>query len=895
MFHPLSMILIIFFASLMAGWVNKRFPGKSHWFLAIVPGFITVLVFQTLFSDKGFPQRFETEWLTELGLTFSFRLDGLAVLFTLVITLIGTFILLYGGAYFKDHPKKGFFLTWTLFFMASMVGVVTSENIFLLFVFWEFTSFSSYLLIGFNHEQESSRFAAQQALLVTGGGGLFLLAGLIMLSMITGTTELTSILAFENIQDHALFTPMFIAIALGAFTKSAQVPFHFWLPGAMAAPTPISAYLHSATMVKAGVYLLARFFPLFSQTPIWTPTCGIVGGLTFLVGTLLAIGQTDLKRILAYSTMAVLGALILMLGIGNEIAITAMLVFFVAHALYKATLFMVVGIIDKFAKTRDIRELSGVRSLLPLPFVAAILAGLSKAGMIPLLGFIGKELFYKSVLKDDIFWPLLFTAFIGNSLLVYISANVVLVPFTGLKKYQSRANLSGGWLPGILTLGALSFGLAILAPWFYKSVITPAVLAMNPQWQGYKLALWYGVDAAFGLSVLTMIAGIVLYVFRNRLRHSAAAFAGLKPFTPSMLFARGIDALVPASQRITRIFQTQNLVHYLAWVFITASILLLSSLVQSGSLDISARATGYFEWVLFFIIALSIVLILRSRSRFTIVVGLGAIGYTIALIFLIYGAPDLALTQVLVETVTVLLFVLVLYRLPRIRREQNTHRIAKGFVAVFAGLSMTMLVFQANSIQFYDSISSYMVLNSYIVAQGRNVVNVILVDYRALDTFMEITVLAIAAVGISALVKTRSTRLTLSPIMRASAKLLVPMVVLASLYFFYRGHHHPGGGFIGGLLASLVVVYYSLAYPVENARRLVRLEPLTIIVLGLSMAMLSGLIALIFQNPFMTGQWIQLEWAGGLKLGTPLLFDLGVYITVIGVILLQFFQLQEEE
>ncbi len=893
MFHPLTMILMIFFASLVAGWVNKRFPRTSHWLLAIIPAFFTAGVLLTL-SGQGFPQRFEFDWLSELGLTFSFRLDGLAVVFTLVITLIGTFILLYGGAYFKDHPKKGFFLTWTLFFMASMVGVVTSENIFLLFVFWEFTSFSSYLLIGFNHEQESSRFAAQQALLVTGAGGLFLLAGLIMLSLITGSSELTTILAFENIQEHGLFIPMFIAIALGAFTKSAQVPFHFWLPGAMAAPTPISAYLHSATMVKAGVYLLARFFPLFSQTPIWTPTCGIVGGLTFLVGTLMAVGQTDLKRILAYSTMAVLGALTLMLGIGNEMAITAMLVFFVAHALYKATLFMVVGIIDKFAKTRDIRELSGMRFLLPLPFVAAILAGLSKAGMIPLLGFIGKELFYKSVLKPDIFWPLILTAFIGNSLLVYISANVVLVPFTGLKKHRSKANLSGGWLPGILTLGALSFALWLLAPWFYKIVISPAVLAMNPQWQGYKLALWYGVDAAFGLSALTMIVGIVLFAFRNRLRHAATLFAGLKPFSPSVLFARGIHALVPICQRMTRIFQTQNLVHYLAWVFITASILLLSSIVNSGDFDLSGWAARYYEWVLFFIIVLSTVLVLRSRSRFTIVVLLGAIGYTIALVFLLYGAPDLALTQVLVETVTVLLFVLVLYRLPRIRQEQNSHRMAKGFVAVLAGLSMTLLMFKINSIQLYDSISGYMVLNSYILAQGRNVVNVILVDFRALDTLMEISVLAIAAIGIAALVKTRSTRLTFSPIMRASALLLVPLIVLISLYFFYRGHHEPGGGFIGGLLASLVVVYYSLAYSVENARRLVRLEPLTIIVLGLSMAMLSGLIALIFQNPYMTGQWVQLGWLGGLKLGTPLLFDLGVYITVIGVILVQFFQLQEE-
>jgi multicomponent Na+:H+ antiporter subunit A len=891
-FHPLSMILIIFFASLMAGWVNKRFPVTSHWLLALIPALVTARVF---FSDKTLPPIVGFDWLPELGLTFSFRLDGLAGLFTLVITLIGTFILLYGGAYFKDHAKKGFFLTWTLFFMASMVGVVTSENIFLLFVFWEFTSLSSYLLIGINHEQESSRFAAQQALLVTGAGGLFLLAGLIMLSLITGSTDLTSILAFENIQDHTLFYPMFIAIALGAFTKSAQVPFHFWLPGAMAAPTPISAYLHSATMVKAGVYLLARFFPLFSQTPIWTPMCGIVGGLTFLVGTLMAIGPTDLKRILDYSTMAMLGALILMLGVGNEIAITAMLVFFVAHALYKATLFMVVGIIDKFAKTRDIRELSGMRSLLPLPFIAAILAGLSKAGMIPLLGFIGKELFYKSVLKDDIFWPLVLTAFIGNSLLVYISANVVLVPFTGLKKYRSRANLSGGWLPGILTLGTLSFALWILAPWFYKSLINPAVLAMNPQWQGYKLALWYGVDGAFGLSVLTMITGIVLFVFRNRLTHVATAFAGFKSFAPSVLFARGLDALVPVCQRITRLFQTQSLVHYLAWVFITAFILLLSQIFITGGIDMPELAAGFVEWVLFFIIVLSTILVIRSSSRFTIVVGLGVIGYTIALLFLVYGAPDLALTQVLVETVTVLLFVLVLYRLPRIRQEKNSHRIAKSIVAVFSGLSMTLLILEANSVPIHDTISNYMVLNSYILAQGRNVVNVILVDYRALDTFMEITVLAIAALGIMALVKTRSTGVIVSPILRTSARLLVPLILLVSLYIFYRGHHQPGGGFIGGLLAALVVVYFSLAYPVEDARRLVRFDPVTMIVLGLSIALLSGLIALLFQSPFMTGYWIELEWVGGLKLGTPLLFDLGVYITVIGVILLQFFQLQEEE
>ncbi len=484
------------------------FRQRASWVLALIPlaVFVIYCIWAGAISD-GEPITGSWSWVPALGINLSFRVDGLSVLFGLLISGIGTIIVLYAGAYLADDPGLGRFYLFLFTFMGAMLGLTAADNIITLFVFWELTSVSSYLLIGYKNEYQESRDAALQSLLVTGGGGLALLAGLVLLSLVAGTQDISSMAGVaEAIQSDGMYLPILLLVLLGAATKSAQFPFHFWLPGAMAAPTPVSAYLHSATMVKAGVYLLARLHPTLGGTTEWVTLVTTVGAVTFVVGAYLIINQFDLKKILAYSTVSALGLLVMLIGIGTDLAIKGMVAFLLAHALYKGALFMIAGTIDHETGTRDTRVLGGLRSLMPKTALAALLAGLAIAGLPPFFAFIGKEVFLDAVLNAELGGrtPLVAAVIVASPAFVLAALLVVFGPFSGkvgeTPKHPHEAPFAMWAGPLLLALTGLLVGLApfLLQDW----LIAPAALSVAGEPISVNLALWHGLNLPLALSGL---------------------------------------------------------------------------------------------------------------------------------------------------------------------------------------------------------------------------------------------------------------------------------------------------------------------------------------------------------------------------------------------------------
>lgn len=738
----------------------------AGWIFALLP--IGLFIYFAGFLDALPPDGVSVHypWAPSLGLDLSFHLDGLSLLFALLITGIGALILIYAGGYLAGHPQLGRLYAFLLLFMASMLGLVLADNILTLFVFWELTSLSSYFLIGFDHERPAARAAALQALLVTGGGGLALLAGLLLLGQIgsdlglpTGKNlELSALTTVgEAIRNHRLYLPVLILLLGGAFTKSAQFPFHFWLPSAMEAPTPISAYLHSATMVKAGVYLLARMNPILGGTEVWLGTLTAFGAATMLIGALLAIQQTDLKRLLAYSTVSALGILVMLLGPGSKVAVAAAMTFLLGHALYKGALFLVAGAVDHETSTRDVTRLGGLATSMPLTAFAAGVAALSMAGLPPLFGFIAKELFYEATPHDS--WHLLVGVSVAASMLLAAVAGIVGVrPFFGpandLPKRPHEAPFSL-WL-GPTTLAILGLVLGLVPTLVDAPLLARAVEAtLQTPTSTLKLALWHGWTPALMLSGVTLVGGVVVFLARDLLR---AILSPLSGWGPAQVYELGLLGLNGLARLQTAILQSGYLRYYLLTILLAAGSVVAYTLYTHG-LQVEPgnwRDVHFYEVGLILLIMLATLAAVGARSRLTAIAYLGGAGYGIALIFVLYGAPDLAMTQFLVETLTVILFVLVFYHLPPAVQLSNVPaRLRDAVVAVLLGGLMTVLVLIAVQADFHPKISSYFSDNSVPEAHGRNVVNVILVDYRGLDTLGEITVLAVAGVGVYSLIKLR--------------------------------------------------------------------------------------------------------------------------------------------
>jgi multicomponent Na+:H+ antiporter subunit A len=761
----LPAVLSGFLIAAIAPWVH-RFSGRhSGWVLAALPGalFVYFLGFIPEIADGG-QVRFVYPWVPGLDIQLSFLVDGLSLLFALLISGIGFFIVSYAGRYLEKHRDVGRFYVLILAFMGSMLGLVLADNLVALFVFWELTSITSYLLIGYNHEDARARYCALQGLFVTVGGGLALLAGLVMLAIAGGSYELSEILAGEGLQEHAWYLPILLLVLAGAFTKSAQVPFHFWLPNAMAAPTPVSAYLHSATMVKGGVYLLARLNPGLGGTDEWLLILSLFGGVTMLTGVFLAARSTGVKQVLAYSTVMALGTLTMLIGVGTETAIIAAVTFLMAHSLYKGALFLIAGILDHEAGCKDFLQTGGLRSALPVTTFFAAIAALSLGGVIPMFGFIAKELMLEAVLEAPSVSGVLTALAVATAILgVLVAAIVGIRPWFGPRVKTPKephheappAMLAG---PAVLGTVGLLFGLAPMLPeWGVLAAAAGAVYGapLDP-----GLSLWHGINAPLMISAASLLLGLLLYTQWERFR---AAFAWLDGVAgsigPERQYDRTMAGLVRISDWQTRVLQNGYLRYYLMTILIMTLVMVgVSAKFYGISVgELSFTDIQIQEWTVLGMLLAAAAVAVLIRSRLAAVASLGAAGFGVALIYVLFSAPDVGITQVLVETLTVLLLVLVLFRLPGfLNLSTPLVRVRDAVIALAVGGMMTLVMLSTLHMRAHDSISAYHVAESMPSGYGRNIVNVILVDFRALDTLGEIFVLALAAVGVYAMIKLRA-------------------------------------------------------------------------------------------------------------------------------------------
>jgi multicomponent Na+:H+ antiporter subunit A len=745
--------LSTFFQSKFAGWVALLPLGIFSYFVWQAPAVASGEIIQSHYP-----------WVPTLGLHLDFVLDGLALLFCLLISGIGAFIFWYASSYLRNHPYLHRFYCYLALFMAAMLGLVLSDNILLLFIFWELTSISSFFLIGFNNDQAESRKSSLIALAVTGGGGFLLLVGFILLGQIAGTYSLQEMSNINKfIQANADYCLILVLICFGAFTKSAQFPFHFWLPGAMKAPTPVSAYLHSATMVKAGVYLLARIFPVLGGTDLWMYLLMITGGITMLYGAFHSLFRTDLKGILAYSTISALGILVFLIGMGSAYALQAAMVFILAHALYKATLFLITGIIDHETGTREVTVLSGLRKVLPPVAFAGALAALSSAGLPYTFGFIGKDLIYESTLHTPFGDPRILTgiAFLTNTLLLYAGLLAGVKPFTGaLPRAFEKVHLPAKsmWIPPIIlaVLGVLFGTLPYLID---QPLLRQATLSIHAFTTLGDLKIWHGFNTVLLLSGSTLGLGFLLYFVLRPSTTRLQILAPLERISPMSLFRKSYLL----SFRIAEIYSTYwhngMLRSYILRITLFILVLIGYKLVTGGPIEFNLREVSpitIYEVVVCGLLIVAVYMVLTTTNRLTAVVATSVIGYCICLLFVFYSAPDLALTQFTIDTLTVVLFVLVLFRLPPFLNFANRGvKIRDAFVSISLGLCVALIALQVLNEPQNREVSKFYGDNAYLLAKGKNVVNVILVDFRGFDTMFEIIVLAIASLGVYSLMKLR--------------------------------------------------------------------------------------------------------------------------------------------
>ncbi len=640
--------------------------------------------------------------------------------------------------------------------MFSMLGLVLADNLLILFLFWELTTFSSFLLIGFDHEKKEARESAWQAIIVTTMGALSMLAGFILVGEIVGSYQLSDIIKHKDlVQNHDHYTPILVLILLGAFTKSAQFPFHFWLPAAMTAPTPVSAYLHSVTMVKAGIYLMTRFLFILGHTMEWFYVLTFIGSLTMLTGAILAIRQDDMKLILAYLTLSALGTLTLLLGIGSVEAMKAMVIFLMVHSFYKGSLFLVVGNIDHVTKTRKVSELNGLFRSMPFTSCVAILALVTMAGIPPSLGFLGKEMIYKSSLHLPV---LLMVSVASMVISTYVAINLIVNVFLSKSpKVIKHGDNPMLWVPpfilAILIVFA-GFNWSWLETSFFKSVLSSVVGSSVERFspQGLKF------DKVLGLSALTLFLGFLMYWRGRKLPNIVKALEdNLKMISSSFLYQRLQAGIMKIGSDIERVGQRGYYHKYMTVILWSCSLFLMFGLWKNAS---SIRVPDFrgmetHEWGLVSVIITSVVGAILIKNLIASVMLLGVVGFTIAIIFVSYGAPDLALTQLLIETLTIILFALIAIKFPnRSKHHFSSIQTKKDiFLAGTFGSLMTIVLLSITSYPFNDYLSTFYADKSYVEGKGRNVVNVILVDFRSLDTLGEITVLSIAGLGFFSLLK----------------------------------------------------------------------------------------------------------------------------------------------
>ena len=757
-------VLFIFTGALLAPLIVRMLKQRAGAVLSLLPAFFFAQYLVSWYPEISSGEVISTtvQWIPALDIHLSFYLDGLSFLFALLVLGIGALVLIYANGYMRGHHHHGRFYGYLLLFMGSMLGLVLAGNLMSLFVFWELTSVSSYLLIGFYNKQHESRKAALQAMIITEIGGLALLSGFILMGMAGGGFGLQELLNNpEIIRNSSFFPAIIVLVLLGALTKSAQFPFHFWLPGAMKAPTPVSAYLHSATMVKAGIYLLARLTPVLGENNLWHHTLVLVGGTTMFLGAYKALTSKDLKTILAYTTINSLGVMVMLIGTGTSTALKAMLLYVIVHALYKASLFMVAGTLGEKTGTRNIYLLGNLKKEMPVLTIFSVLVLLSMAGLPPLLGYVSKELIYEAQLETA--WLshfILVVTVLSNMLMLVISILIGYQVFFTRERNIPQKPEQAGWasLTGPAIMGVLSIGLAVF-PNQLEPELESAVLAVSDKFTKIDIKLWHGFNEVFWVSLLTVALGLLFFAVRKKVLPAVERFNNrYLDFNLADLTYKLAENIYRLTTKNTRYLQHGYLRFYLVAIFVISSILMWYEIIKVWKWDFftGLEPIYWFATAIAVIMMLSSFAAIRTRSKLTAIVTMGVVGFGLAIIFMMYGAVDLTITQILVETLTLGLFVLVVFRLPQFSSfsTRNT-RIRDAIIAAVSGSFMAAIVLIALSIEVENPVSDFFVKNSYSEAHGKNIVNVILVDFRALDTAGEVTVLSIAALGIVALLKLR--------------------------------------------------------------------------------------------------------------------------------------------
>lgn len=919
---PIIILLPLVLGTILVSWLKKFNRGATALgaigvsltsFILLLSQAKNVLSGQTIIQTWS--------WLPQLGIDLSFRLDALALIFAILITGIGTLIYIYAYYYLspKNSLSKLYFLL--MLFMAAMLGISLSNNLLILLVFWELTSISSFLLVGYWSNYDAAQRGSRMALTITGLGGLAMLGGFILLGQITGTYQIDQILGMsKEIQSHALFVPTLLLILLGAFTKSAQFPFHFWLPNAMAAPTPVSAYLHSATMVKAGIFLLARLTPIFAGAMLYHNIVTFVGLFTLVMAAFFAIFKEDLKGLLAYSTISHLGLIVCLLGIGSPLAIAAAIFHIINHATFKAALFMIAGIIDHESGTRDLRKLSGLWQLLPFTATLTMVTAAAMAGVPLTNGFLSKEMFFTELLANLSGPVLVISAVLATLAGIFaVSYSVRLVHgvfFDG--PLNKRIPNQDAHEPpfGMRAPATLLAILCILVGIFPALLIEPIINATTrattqlPEFAGVHLAIWHGFNLPLLMSVIALVGGTALYFALakdGRIRKiDLDRYFGR--FQGKLIFESMIENLFKYTRKFKLATETSKLQSYLAWIVIFCIALLAVPLVpadlSTGTRELTeAPILAIVLWLLLF--SACWMMLWFHHERIKAILISGAVGLVVTMVFVGLSAPDLALTQITVDVVTTVLLLMSLSLLPQLTpyESQVSRRWRDAFIAIIGGSGIAWIAWLILT-RDHNSISWFFLQQSIPLGGGTNVVNVILVDFRGFDTFGEITVLGIAAIGTLCLMDgmrahgTTPTqgltyRFTPSPLMfRITSSWILALALVVSLYIFLRGHNLPGGGFIAGLITAIALIIQYIAFGQDRAERYLKAKSGRTyeiwIGAGLVIAGLSGMGSWLWGRPFLTSAhvFVNPPILGEMHLASAAIFDLGVYITVVGAAML---------
>ncbi len=916
-FLLISLVLLPLLGSLVSWperWRQRLAPAYT-----LVP-ILQLLIVISLWATVQAGERIQCSWpwAPSLGLYVSFSLDGLSWLFTGLISGVGVFVFLYAAFYMADDPTLSRLYRFLLLFNAAMMGVVLADNLILLLVFWELTSVSSFLLIGFRSHRAAACEGATKAFGLTAIGGLVMLFGILAVYAEHGTFELSALLANST----PISTAAGLCFLAAAFTKSAQFPFHIWLPSAMEAPTPVSAYLHAATMVKAGLYLIARLTPLFADDPTWSATVTSVGTVTLVWGGVLACKQVDLKALLANSTVSQLGLIVVLLGLQTEIALFAAVLHILNHAAFKGALFLTAGTVEHEAGTRDLRQLGGLRPLMPTLTLAATLASLSMAGLPPLGGFLSKELFYEGVLEADLLrrgnvsgiswlladtFPLLTILAVTASCLTFLYSFIFFYgTFFAPASHPPEPQHSSSHAEHHSTLGLIApivvlSGLAALfgiVPSLAEALVTPAFRVIHGAPPQLHLALWHGLTPALGLSGLTIILGGSAFLLRLRFLQAAREYQAMYSF--NRVYTDGLTGFTHLFHWTRALYMTGSVTDYIRYLLVALIVGLSIPLwyfFEEMTLRADVVRPEYYELGLAGLMAVAGIMCCRTRSRIVLVLSLGLVGSLMSIFFVLFSAPDLALTQILVEAVSLVLFLLVLRYFSVIRPQPyaRSTRLFNMGISVGTGLLVSLLLFAANvGPSIPSAIPSYYLANSYLLAGGQNVVNVILVDFRGFDTMGEITVFSVAVFGVLALVglgvrgqQPLGTMFMFSfpsPILQSFARLTLHLMLVFAIYLLLRGHNAPGGGFIAGVLTAVALTFQMMAFHTEALLQEMPWKPLQVVVVGLLLAAGTGLGSVFIGYPFLTSAigHYSFPLIGEVELATAMGFDIGVYLVVVG-------------